>query len=139
MEAGVAAKAALRDRSPASSRTAIAVDDDPHILKVLENLFRGLHVGPATTTRSYGLLNMIVTHRPALVVLDVNMPGLDGPSIVTLVRRDPEIARTTMVLHSSMEESALAKKASLCGANGYISKMRGLLHLQQKLEFWLRH
>lgn len=138
MDAGVAVMAAIRHRIPASTRTAIAVDDDPQILKILERLLRGLNVGSATTTRSYGLLNMIATHRPMLVVLDVNLPGLDGPSMVTLVRRDPEIAGTTIVLHSSMDEGALAKKASLCGADGYIAKTRGLLHLQQSLEFWLR-
>ena len=108
------------------------------ILRILDRLFRGLHVCASTATRAYGLLNMIVAQRPALVVLDVNLPGLDGPSLVSLVRRDPEIASTTIVLHSSLDERTLAKKAAQCGANGYISKSRGLVHLQHSLEFWLR-
>jgi two-component system response regulator FimZ (fimbrial Z protein) len=136
MQAGLAATAGV---SPSGTRrTAIAVDDDPVILKILDRLFRGLHVCASTATRAYGLLNMIVAQRPALVVLDVNLPGLDGPSLVSLVRRDPEIASTTIVLHSSLDERTLAKKAAQCGANGYISKSRGLVHLQHSLEFWLR-
>ena len=80
------------------------------ILRILDHLLRGLDVGAATATRAYGLLNMIVAQRPALVVLDVNLPGLDGPSLVSLVRGDPEIARTTIVLHSSLDERALGQR-----------------------------
>jgi CheY-like chemotaxis protein len=71
------------------------------------------------------------------VLLDLRMPGLDGASLVQLIRRGPEIERTTIVLHSSLTEETLARAARQCGADGYISKSGGLISLEQEIARWL--
>lgn len=123
--------------SSPSGLKVLVVDDDPLMIQILERMLVRQQVEVITTHRAFGLMNLIAAHRPVLVLLDVNMPGLDGPSLVKLVRNDPEIGNTNIVLHSALEEEALARKAKQCGANGYIAKSRGFVHIEKSIQRWL--
>jgi len=72
--------------------------------------------------------------RPDVVVLDVMMPGLDGASVTQLVRADPELAGTKVLLYSAMEEDRLAAKAAECGADGHVAKTAGPLAVVRAVE-----
>lgn len=121
-----------------SGRRALIVDDDPVTLQIVERLLQRRGVDVRTAARSFGLMNLIVDYRPSFVILDVKMPGLDGPTLVTLVRSDPEIASTVILLHSALDVEQLELKAQQCGADGYISKSLGLVHFERSLMRWLR-
>lgn len=103
----------------------MVVDDDPDMLRMTSRALSALAVRVITRDRSYGVLNAIATHRPALVLLDVMMPGLDGTTIAQLVRGDPELTGTILVLHSALPEMKLEELARLSGADGFISKTDG--------------
>ncbi len=124
--------------SLAPSTKVLAVDDDPLIHRVLARLLRARGVEIVTSLRSMGVLNLLSVHRPALVLMDVKMPGLEGTSLVKLVREDLALRATPIVLHSSLEDEVLAWKAKECGADGYILKARGVSYLEQSLDRWLR-
>lgn len=115
----------------------LVVDDDPLIGRIVERVLRQTPYEVVSTRRSIGVLNLIATHRPALVLLDVNMPGLGGPSLVKLIREDPAIRETTVLLHSAIDEAALAHKARESGADGYIAKTAGVQTLERSLDRWL--
>ncbi|WP_437708122.1 response regulator [Sorangium sp. So ce448] len=121
-----------------SGRRALIVDDDPVTLQIVERLLQRRGVNVRTAAKSFGLLNLIVDYRPSFVILDVKMPGLDGPTLVTLVRSDPEIASTVILLHSALDVEQLELKAQQCGADGHISKSLGLVHFERSLMRWLR-
>lgn len=122
----------------APSLKVLAVDDDPLMLRVLSRTLRGRGVDLVTSLRSMGVLNLISTHRPALVLMDVKMPGLEGTSLVRLIREDADLAATPIVLHSALADDVLASKAKECGADGYILKSRGVTYLEQSIDRWLR-
>jgi len=59
---------------------------------------------------------------PALVLLDIKLPKVDGLEVLSYVKRDPELKSIPVVmLTSSQEEPDLAKSYEL-GANGYVVK-----------------
>lgn len=120
-----------------SGKRALVVDDDPVSLQITTRVLHRLDVDNRAVSQSYGLLNHIVSYRPSLVLLDVNMPGLDGPTLVTLIRADREIATTTILLHSALEAEQLARKARECGADGYVPKSLGLIYLEKSLIRWI--
>ena len=103
----------------------MVVDDDPDILRMTSRALSTLDVRVITRERAYGVLNAIAEHRPALVLLDVMMPGLDGPAIAQLVRSDPELTTTILVLYSALPEARLEELARLSGADGFVSKTVG--------------
>lgn len=59
---------------------------------------------------------------PALALLDIKLPKVDGLEVLSYVKRDPELKSIPVVmLTSSQEEPDLAKSYEL-GANGYVVK-----------------
>lgn len=116
----------------------LVVDDDPASARLMELALRKTRARVITQHRAFGLLEAIAQHRPALVVLDVMMPGLDGPSLVELVRADCEIARTRIVLWSALDRGELARRAAACGADASLEKVTGPRAAVDQLCDWLR-
>lgn len=117
----------------------LVVDDDPASARLMElALHKTTRARVITQHRAFGLLEAIAEHRPVLVVLDVMMPGLDGPSLVELVRADREIARTRVVLWSALDRAELARRAAACGADASLEKVTGPRAAVDQLCEWLR-
>lgn len=102
--------------------TVLLVDDDEDFTRSLSRMLRNCGWRVMTTNRSFGVLNLMAEHRPHIVVLDVTMPGLDGVQLAELVRADPELGDTPMLLHSGMPEADLRDRAAAVGADGYVVK-----------------
>ena len=67
-------------------------------------------------------LDAIETHRPALVVLDLMLPELDGRAVIRAVRRDEEAAATPILVLSA-RGSTIDRIAGLeDGADDYLPK-----------------
>ncbi len=67
-------------------------------------------------------LDAIETHRPALVVLDLMLPELDGRAVIRAVRRDDEAGATPIIVLSA-RGSTLDRIAGLeDGADDYLPK-----------------
>lgn len=115
----------------------LVIDDDEALARLLEVAFRTTSAEVVTHSRGYGVLQLVATHRPALVVLDVMMPGLDGPSVLELLRQDPELSRTRVVLWSAMAREQLAEAAEAAGADGYLEKTVGPRELVAQVTQWL--
>jgi CheY-like chemotaxis protein len=63
-----------------------------------------------------------ITHQPSLILLDINLPIVDGLEVLRRLRADPRTHRQLIViLTSSKEEQDLLKSYDL-GVNSYIRK-----------------
>lgn len=104
----------------------IVVDDSATALVFTQRaLERGGH--KVTTTDNPILLpGLIRTERPDLVLVDVNIPLIDGDEAVGLLRRstanDHWTRKTLVVLYSSLGDEELKARAEQCGADGYVVK-----------------
>lgn len=81
------------------------------------------------------------TPRPDLIVLDLNLPGMDGQEVLTSVKSDPTLKRIpVIVLTTSSDEEDILKSYEL-NANCYITKpidIQQFMRMVQLLEeFWL--
>lgn len=115
-----------------SARHCILLVDDNRVMhRIVERILRGQNVELIISAHAPDTMRLVAQHRPALVLLDIVMPGTHGTSVVQLIRSDPEIAKTCVVLHSSISEDELAQKARAYGADGFIAKSRGISHLEQ--------
>ena len=65
------------------------------------------HKGP------FGTMNVIRAVSPRLVIMDVNMPGLDGTRITDLLRKTPGLSGVRILLHSSLDPRELTALAQL--------------------------
>lgn len=112
-------------RSPVPPPPVLVVDDDEDALRLAQLALSRLPVEIVTRSGAFGLLNAVAQHRPALVVLDVTMPGLDGTSATELLRQDPELRGTQVLLYSALGDADLARRAAACGADAHLAKTEG--------------
>jgi CheY-like chemotaxis protein len=105
-----------------TARTVLVIDDDPQHLSATHDILSAVGYRVLTQQRPFGVTNLILRHKPDLVLLDVNMPGLSGDALAMLLRDNPQCAAIPIVFHSSNDEDSLRHLARRYGARGYICK-----------------
>jgi len=97
----------------------LVVDDEPEIVKLVRAYLE--HAGFAVVTANEGnqALAVFRRERPNLVILDLNLPGLDGLDVCRALRRDTDIP--IIMLTARLEETDRLIGLEL-GADDYVVK-----------------
>jgi CheY-like chemotaxis protein len=100
----------------------LVVDDEPQVVWVLQ--FSLEAEGYTTYAASNGIeaLNEIAQHRPAMMVLDIMMPGMDGWSVLEEMLKLPDDERPRVVIVSALSSLRDRAKAAELGADAYVPK-----------------
>jgi DNA-binding response OmpR family regulator len=107
---------------PIPDRPILVVDDDPKIVRLVRTYLERDGFSVVTAADGPGALDAIERHRPALVVLDLMLPELDGRAVVRAVRGD-DVAAATPILIVSARGSTIDRIAGLeDGADDYLPK-----------------
>jgi CheY-like chemotaxis protein len=61
-------------------------------------------------------------HRPDVMVVDLNMPGMDGFALCRAIRSDPWLAVTPIILLTSTKSDVVKREALLAGASQFMNK-----------------
>lgn len=95
----------LDGRVPAVSQedpiSILLVDDAPEKLLALEAVLLELNHPVVKASSGREALRLLLRQRFALIVLDVNMPGMDGFETATLIRQRPSTAATPIIFVTS--------------------------------------
>ncbi|MCU1327804.1 MAG: hypothetical protein JWN34_3174 [Bryobacterales bacterium] len=104
------------------SLTVLIVDDDED-LRVLAR--------KALTRAGYGVIEaedgatglaMLRTNHPDLLLLDINMPGLDGFEVLRLIRENAETADLPVIVLTAQGDEESAKRSFEQGATDFLAK-----------------
>jgi CheY-like chemotaxis protein len=76
----------------------LVVDDRPDKLFVYKTMLEDLGQNVLTATSGDDALKQVLEHDFALILLDVNMPGLDGLETAALIRGRKKSAHTPIIL-----------------------------------------
>jgi len=122
--------------SPSTPATVLVVDDDADVLSSLQ---RGLRLSGFTViTASDGAEALGVVSRsvPDAIVLDINMPVLDGASVVTALRAmGNDIPICVLSARSSVDDRIAGLES---GADDYLTKPFVLAELVARIRAMLR-
>jgi DNA-binding response OmpR family regulator len=100
----------------------LVVDDDAKIVRLVRTYLERDGFSVVTASDGPAALDAIETHQPALVVLDLMLPELDGRAVIRAVRRDEEAGRTPILVLSA-RSSTVDRIAGLeDGADDYLPK-----------------
>ena len=100
----------------------LVVDDDAKIVRLVRTYLERDGFTVVTAADGPAALDAIETHQPALVVLDLMLPELDGRAVIRAVRRDEEAGRTPILVLSA-RSSTIDRIAGLeDGADDYLPK-----------------
>ena len=67
-------------------------------------------------------LAVLRSYRPKLILMDVQLPGIDGLDLTRQLRRDPSLRNVIIVALSSYAMAAEMENARVAGCDGYITK-----------------
>jgi DNA-binding response OmpR family regulator len=111
----------LKMTEPTRGKKVLVVDDDEQTLKLTARVLRQAGYEVVTRTDVIGTSFSVASERPDLVLIDLNMPLINGDRLASLIQRSiPE--RPIIVLYSGIDEKVLAQRAADCGADAAIPK-----------------
>lgn len=110
------------DAQSAFKRLVLVVDDDPHVVRILEMRlaragYRTLSAGSAAEG-----MKLLLEHRPPIVIADCNMPETSGVELCRKIRETPEVESTYFIILTA--ETALDRvvQGFDAGVNDYLAK-----------------
>jgi CheY-like chemotaxis protein len=114
----------MASKTAPASRTILIVDDEPSIREVLTGYFEHSY-GPRgftveTAADGVGALAAVRRQRPALILLDIDMPGMDGVEALRGVRAID--ARIPVIMVTGNTSSRIAGDVIRDGAYSYLPK-----------------
>jgi CheY-like chemotaxis protein len=74
---------------------------------------------------------------PDLILVDVNMPALNGDQLVEIAHRHGTMGSSPVVLHSDMPLPILEERSKRCGASGFIQKTADEAEFVRQVKRWL--
>jgi len=122
--------------TPVNRARVVLADDDPTVVALAGAAIRNFGMACETAADGVRALEVIRRHRPHVVVLDVNMPNMDGFAVLSAIRMEGIPARV-LLLTARQQESDVLRGFSL-GADDYVVKPFSPLELVARLKRLLR-
>jgi len=97
----------------------VMIDDDKNMHDVAKRTLGKAGINVIGAMDGETGLNVIRENKPALILLDVYMPGREGWSILSEIKADPELKDIPVCMVTQLNEQDYAKSL---GANGYFTK-----------------
>lgn len=110
--------------APGSGKRVLIVDDSEIAIQMItaELEGKGFEILSADRAERATELVMKKATRPHLILLDINMPNIDGAQFCRFIKRNAMFSDIKVVLCSGMAEEQLKEVAESCGADGFVSK-----------------
>jgi twitching motility two-component system response regulator PilG len=100
----------------------LVVDDSKTIRRTAESLLTKAGCEVRTAEDGFEALGKVVEFRPDLVFVDIMMPRLDGYHTCALIKANPTLRHTPVIMLSSKDGLFDRAKGRLVGAELYLSK-----------------
>lgn len=119
-------------------KTILIVDDEEHILQMLEMNMRARGYRSLTARSAEEALELALTSTPDLILLDVMLPRMDGVELCRLLKEREETKRIPVLMVSAKSEGRDKIAGLRGGADDYITKPFNLEELYLRIEASLR-
>ena len=116
----------------------LVVDDSPVLLAATRLSLESAGYAVLALDNPLSVPHVIRKEKPSLVLLDVNMPTMNGSTVMRIVKSMVDGSRTRVVLFSNLDEPALVKEATDCGAHGWIRKSLTEPELLEKVASFIK-
>lgn len=105
-------------------RTVLIIDDSPTLRRIVKFNMKNIQGFSHQLEASDGIeaLEILATNNIDLILLDVNMPKMDGFEFLEKAKKDPKISRIPIIMLTTEGEEASKKKALEMGASDYLTK-----------------
>jgi len=110
------------DRAPAAMKVLI-VDDEPDFCSMVRDYLQlrgGFEVEVANSGFAAGLT--VARFRPAVILMDILIPDMDGFEVVRMLRQDPEMQGVPVIACTAHRDPVIEERVRREGFNGFLQK-----------------
>lgn len=100
----------------------LAVDDDPSILELITEYFSAHEFQIISCTEGARVIELAISKEPDLIILDINLPDVDGLSILKNLKTRPITAFIPVVMLTGLTSAELQVNGLISGADDYVTK-----------------
>jgi signal transduction histidine kinase/CheY-like chemotaxis protein len=105
--------------APEGAPTVLAIDDDPTVCDLMRRFLSKEGLQMVAARNGEEGIRLARELRPAVITLDVLMPGMDGWAVLTALKADPVVADIPVIMLSIMDEKQMGYAL---GAADYLTK-----------------
>jgi chemosensory pili system protein ChpA (sensor histidine kinase/response regulator) len=121
-EAGVRMPAVSQKPASAAKRTVMVIDDSMTVRKITSRLLEREDYRVATAKDGIDALEQMQTFRPDILLVDIEMPRMDGFDLVRHVRADSQRSSIPIIMISSRTADKHREHARALGVNAFLGK-----------------
>ena len=98
------------------------VEDDPDVSRLVEHNLRTAGYEVSTFFSGSAVLSSALATQPALILLDIMLPGINGFDLCRQIRHNEQLARTPVIFFSARTQEPDRVQAFEVGGDGFITK-----------------
>lgn len=100
----------------------LVIEDQPVELKLAHHVLKAAGHTVSSVAAAEGAFDSIKADRPQIILLDLSLPGMDGITLVRLLKTDPETRDIPVVAVTSYPEKFSQAEALGAGCDAYFLK-----------------
>ncbi|WP_312935683.1 Hpt domain-containing protein [Pseudomonas sp.] len=128
--------AALPGAAAKRSRLVMVVDDSVTVRKVTSRLLERHGMSVLTAKDGVDAMTLLHEHRPDVLLLDIEMPRMDGFEVATRIRADERLQDLPIIMITSRSGQKHRDRAMAIGVNEYLGKPYQESVLLQSIAHW---
>lgn len=121
-----------------SAALVLVADHDPFDLRLLHQTCEAAGYDVVTAADGPEVLALVARQPPDLIVLDADMPSLDGYEILRILKTDADLAAIAVVLVTGADDAEGRSRGIELGADDYLSRPYRVFEIQQRVRNVLR-
>jgi CheY-like chemotaxis protein len=105
-----------------TKKTIMVVDDNPDIITIVRTILEGKGYNVLSASSGPELLEMLKSHKPDLIILDIMMPEMDGLEVLTRLKGMNDTTAIPIILLTAKVQYEDVLGGYKLGADYYITK-----------------
>jgi CheY-like chemotaxis protein len=118
--------------------TILLVDDIPENLRLLAEMLKKRGYSPRPVLSGPAALKLLERQPVDLILLDINMPGMDGYEVCARIKKDPKLKNIPIIFLSAAQDTSAKVLAFEAGGVDYITKPVQFEEMQARVQTHLR-
>ena len=102
--------------------TILIIEDNAANMKLATLLLRNAGHRPVCAGDAETGMALARSERPDLILMDIQMPGMDGLAATALLKQDPDTSSIPIIALTAMAMKSDEERSHVAGCDGYIAK-----------------
>jgi two-component system cell cycle response regulator len=105
-----------------AGESVLVVDDNPANLKLARLVLSVAGYAVLTAVDAEQAQSVLLEHKPRLILMDIQLPGMDGLQLTRQIKADPATQAIVVLAVTAYAMKGDEERALLAGCDGYVTK-----------------